>query len=372
MRVVMISKALLPAAYRGKLAALAQQPDLDLIAIVPPVWRDRRGVVRLESRPTPGYRLLVTPIVFNGQYHWYFYPQLGRLLAELQPDVVHVDEEPYNLAGWQAMRLARRVGARACFFAWQNLRRSYPPPFCWFERDCYRLAGYAIAGSQEAAQVLRAKGYTGPLSIIPQFGVDPDQFAPAMPPPVPPFVIGYAGGLIAEKGLETLITAAARLSGEWELRLAGEGEARRRLQRLAAALGVADRVAFLARLPSTAMPDFYRGLHVFVLPSRAQPNWKEQFGRVLIEAMGCGVPVIGSACGEVPCVIGEAGLLFAAGDDRQLGELLARLQADPTLRRELGERGRRRVLAHYTHAAIAQATLAVYAALYAGSARDLA
>jgi len=371
-RVVMVSKALLPAAYRGKLAALARQPDLDLIAIAPPVWRDRRGIVRLEPGPTPGYRFIVTPIAFNGRYHWYFYPQLGRLLAELRPDVVHVDEEPYNLAGWQGMRLARRVGARACFFAWQNLRRAYPPPFCWFERDCYRLAGHAIAGNHEAAQVLRAKGYTGPLSIIPQFGIDPDQFAPKTLPPASPFVIGYAGGLIAEKGIETLLKAVAGLSGEWELRLAGEGEARGRLQQLAAALGVAERVRFLPRLPSTAMPDFYRGLHVLVLPSIAQPNWKEQFGRVLIEAMGCAVPVIGSDCGEVPRVIGEAGLLFQAGDDRQLQALLARLQTDPALRRELGERGRQRVLERYTHAAVARATFAVYAALHAEPGGGLA
>ncbi len=362
----MISKALLAAAYRGKLAALAQQPDVELIAIVPPGWCDRRGRTRLEPSPTPGYRLIVTPIWFNGHYHLHLYPRLGKLLRALHPDVVHVDEEPYNLAAWQAVRLADRVGARVCFFTWQNLYHRYPPPFRWFERDCYRRSDYAIAGNRDAAQVLRAKGYAGPIAVIPQFGVDPEQFTPGAPPSDVPFTVGYAGGLIPEKGVDLLMRALARIEGDWRLLLAGEGEERPRLQRLARELGIEARVTFLPRLRSAEMPSFYRRLHVLVLPSRERPRWKEQFGRVLVEAMACGVPVIGSDCGEIPNVIGDAGLVFPQDDLDALREHLERLRRDRDLRKRLAEQGRARVLARFTHQRVAEATAQVYRALSSG------
>ncbi|HEY65737.1 MAG TPA: glycosyltransferase family 4 protein [Caldilineae bacterium] len=363
MRVVIVSKALLVAAYRGKLAALAREADLELIALVPPSWRDRRGLTRLEPGATPGYRLIVTPILLNGHYHLYFYPRLGRLLRDLRPDIVHVDEEPYNLAAWQATLLADRVGARTCFFTWQNLLRRYPPPFRWFERACYQWAGHAIAGNQDAARVLRAKGYQGPITIIPQFGVDPELFSPREPPPETPFTVGYAGGLIPEKGVDLLIEAMARLPGEWRLLLAGEGKEQALLQRMAQDQGMADRVQFLRRLSSTQMPDFYRRLHVLVLPSRERPNWKEQFGRVLVEAMACGVPVVGSDCGEIPHVIRDAGLIFPQDDVDALRAHLSRLQRDADLRRDLARRGRERVLERFTHERVAAMTLAVYRSL---------
>ena len=102
-----------------------------------------------------------------------------------------------------------------------------------------------------------------------------------------------------------------------------------------------------------------------MLPSRTLPNWKEQFGRVLVEAMACQVPVIGSDSGEIPNVIGDAGLIFPEDDAAALGRLLQRLAGDPAQRQQLGECGRRRVLAHYTMHHIAEQTLAVYQTLAA-------
>ena len=127
--------------------------------------------------------------------------------------------------------------------------------------------------------------------------------------------------------------------------------------------------AVLTRLPSTEMPHFYQGLDVLVLPSRTAPNWKEQFGRVLIEAMACGVPVIGAASGEIPQVIGHAGLTFAEGDVDGLRAQLQRLQQDGGLWCELAARGRARVLALYTQARVAALTVAAYQAAVAASTR---
>jgi glycosyltransferase involved in cell wall biosynthesis len=132
---------------------------------------------------------------------------------------------------------------------------------------------------------------------------------------------------------------------------------------LAEQTGIAGQVEFLGHRPSTQTPEFYRTFDVLVLPSVSRPNWIEQFGRVLIEAMASGVPVIGSDCGEIPNVIGDAGLIFPEGDVAALRAALARLMATPALRSELAGRGRARVAAHFTQAQVAAATYHVYEAI---------
>ena len=108
-----------------------------------------------------------------------------------------------------------------------------------------------------------------------------------------------------------------------------------------------------------------RQVDVLVLPSRRRPNWTEQFGRVLIEAMACQVAVVGAAVGEIPYVIGDAGLTFSEGDVEALRDRLSWLLQDPAQRHALGRAGRARVLAHYTQARVAQATVEVYRRLMA-------
>jgi glycosyltransferase involved in cell wall biosynthesis len=370
----MLSKAVVVAAYQRKLEQLARLPGLELVVVAPSVWRDSRGETYLERIYTAGYDLVTTPIALNGHFHTHFYPQLGRVLAAAQPDLIHVDEEPYNLATWQAIRWAARHSRPALFFTWQNLQRRYPPPFGWIERYSYRHSVHAIAGSQEARQVLLDKGYPGPVTVIPQFGIDPQLFdRDAQPPLAAPspqhrLTVGYAGGLVPEKGIDTLLHALAACqqpSGESErlpcrLLLAGGGPQQAALERLAAQLNLGQHVVFLGRVGSTQMPAFFASIDVLVVPSRTTPTWKEQFGRVLVEAMACQTPVIGSDSGEIPHVIGDAGLIFAEGNAQALASHLLGLAGDPALRAELGRRGRARVLGHFTQERIAAETYQVY------------
>jgi len=359
----MVSKALVVGAYQRKAEAIARL-GVELTVLAPPAWLDRRGNQITERCHTQGYELRVIPIRFNGNYHLHFYPTLYRTLAALAPDIVHMDEEPYNLATWLGLRAAQRVGARGLFFTWQNLDRRYPPPFRWLEQANYRQASVALAGNQAAAAVLRGKGYAGDIAVIPQFGVDPEFF---YPPSVQnqvdataPLRIGYAGGLLAEKGIDLLLQACAGLHGAWHLHVVGEGRQRAALQQLANQLHIAEKVTFGSRLHSEAMPEYYRALDVLVLPSRTQVNWKEQFGRVLTEAMACGVAVIGSDSGEIPHVIGTAGRIFPEGDATALRHHLQQLFDQPSERMRLGQLGRQRVLDCYTMASVAQQTVAVY------------
>lgn len=362
-RVLMVSKACIVGIYQRKLEEIARL-GVTLRVLAPPFWRDERGVTPLERAHTEGYELLVEPMVFNGSFHLHFYPRLGHHIRAFRPDLVHMDEEPYNLATWHGIRLARRAGCRTVWFSWQNLLRRYPPPFSWLERYCLRHADAAIVGNQTAVQVWRAKGYEGPLVVIPQFGTDPQLFAPApRPAESAAFVVGYAGRLVEEKGVDLLLEAVAALPGV-RLFILGSGPLRAALERAAEGLGLGERVEFQGTLPSTRMPAFYHQLDALVLPSRSRPNWIEQFGRVLVEAMACGVPVVGSDCGEIPHVIGDAGLVFAEGDVAALRGHLARLQSDAALRADLARRGRQRVLERFTQARVAEETVALYHSLF--------
>lgn len=363
----MISKALVVGAYQRKLEEIARQPDIELACVVPPSWRQDGRVLPLERAYAAGYELIVEPIRWNGNFHLFYFPGLGRHLARLRPDIVHIDEEPYNLATFLATRLALQHGARPLFFTWQNIYRRYPPPFRWLEQYVLRHASHAIAGNAEAAQVIRRKRYRGPVSVIPQFGVDPERFKPGpRAPRDAPFTIGYLGRLVEEKGLLVLLDALHGLEGEWRLQLYGHGPLRPILVARATALGLRDRVAFGEPVGSTQVPERLRQLDALVLPSLTRPNWKEQFGRVLVEAMACGVPVIGSSSGEIPNVIGEAGLCFPEGDAAALRACLRELMTSPQRRAELAARGRVRVLERFTHARIAEATCRVYRQMLGG------
>jgi glycosyltransferase involved in cell wall biosynthesis len=368
MRVLMISKACIVGTYQRKLEELARL-GVELTVIVPPEWRDPSGTIRLERVHTQGYRLLVEPMQFNGNFHLHRWPALAQRMAEIQPEIVHIDEEPYNLATWQALRLARKHGAKALFFSWQNLVRRYPPPFAWIERWVLDTIDYALMGTESAADVWRAKGYRGRLAVIPQFGIDPDFFTPPASINQSKTVrIGYVGRLVPEKGVDVLLRALAGLPGDWCAEVVGQGPERAALESLTTTLGLSARVQFTGQVRSTALPDVYRQLDILVIPSLSRPNWKEQFGRVILEANACGVPVIGSDSGAIPGLIGHGGLIFPEGDSDALRAHLTRLIDNPVERIALGTAGRAQVLAAFTHAQVAAHTAAVYRAMIAKDA----
>ncbi len=111
------------------------------------------------------------------------------------------------------------------------------------------------------------------------------------------------------------------------------------------------------------MPSVLPALDVLVLPTIGTRTWTEQFGRVLTEAMACAVPVVGSRCGEIPAVIGDAGDLFPPGDAAALAAILEAYREHRALSSARSGAGRERVIERFTQRAVADRTAAFYAAL---------
>ncbi len=292
-----------------------------------------------------------------------FYPwTLWSLLIRLKPDLIQVDEEPPSLALLEVLLLKPWLKRPVVFFSWENLSVQYRWPFSTIRRLNLRWADGAIAGTREAAHRLHEAGFSGPMAVIPQLGIDPERFRPFRNDSLRQklglhaFTIGYIGRIVPEKGLWVLLDALSSLKGDWQCLLVGEGPIREEWLHQAQKRGLKGRIFWVPTVPHIAVPEYINAMDVVMLPSLATPRWKEQFGHVLIEAMACGVPVIGSDSGAIPEVIGDAGLIVPEGDPLALARAMDLLRSSESQRATLGRKGRERVLALYTNERICHQT----------------
>ncbi|MBW3605155.1 MAG: glycosyltransferase [Actinobacteria bacterium] len=267
---------------------------------------------------------------------------LLHLLRRHRFDVLDIHEEPHSLSAAQVRLLGRLLQPHAPFLLYtaQNIDKRYPWPFRALERAALRGASAIYPCSIEAGAVLRRKGFTGRLAVLP-LGAATRQFTPRTNDDGERtrLRIGYVGSLTEQKGVHVLLRALAELEGSWSLDVVGDGPRRASLRAEAAALGTADLITFHGALPHDSLPARYRSLDVVVVPSLPTPGVREQFCRVAVEAMASGVPVVASRSGALPEVVGDAGVLVPPGDERALRAALRALLTDPERRAELRRRG---------------------------------
>lgn len=262
---------------------------------------------------------------------------LWRLLG--QPwDLIDLHEEPCAAATAEILALMRlrRVAVPYVLYSAQNIAKRYPPPIRSKEKAALRGAAGAYVCNTEAGLILQRKGLRTPASLI-GLGVDLSVFRPRdRTEPHTPLVLGYSGRLETYKGVDILLRAMALLP-DARLLIAGEGPERMALTTLADELGIADRVHFLGHLGSD-LPAFYRDLDALVVPSLPTPGWLEQFGRVVVEAMASGIPVVASRSGALPDVVADAGLLVQPRRAEEIAEAVNSL-TDPARWRQLRAAG---------------------------------
>jgi len=326
-------------------------------------WREAGGDVNLE--PKPGERVFGVATLGQHPCGFLYDPvALWRLLRTVPHDLLDVHEEPYSVAAleilflrWLAARLRPMV-----LYSAQNLPKRHPLPVRFWEQLVLRSAQGAYPCNEGAAVNLRRKGFRGTVQVLP-LGVElvsGTQISSERTPEarVDGLKIGCAGRLVPEKGFHIVMDAMAA-EPSWSLRLVGEGPERGHLTERAKTLGIADRVEILGYCDEAAMAAFYGSVDVLVVPSVPTTGWEEQFGRVVVEAMAGGVPVVSSTCGSLPEVVGDAGLLVPPGDVEALHACLAKLAMEPATRHALAARGLGKARS-YSWAEVARQQLALY------------
>jgi glycosyltransferase involved in cell wall biosynthesis len=295
--------------------------------------------------------------------HRVLYGSLSFSMTSFNPDLIHAEDEPDSLAALQVL-IARRFfapHAKLILHTWQNINRKKRPLVKLVTNVALQASTGILCSNVEGVEVLREMGFKGAIDIVPPEGIDVEWFKPPLiKQRNERFTILYAGRFAEEKGLDILLKALALISGVVSLVLVGDGPLKNILMGQAKDLGINEQVQFLPPVEQDGMPNLYARADALVLPSRGTAVWKEQYGRVLLEAMACKVPVIGSDSGAIPEVIGDAGLVFRENDVQSLASCIRLLVESPALLNDLAERGYQRVTSLFSQNEIARKTNEFY------------
>ena len=361
--------------YRSRHHELARQ-GFRVSLLVPDAWHQFNTLCHTDVIPDDDRIELIVrrPRTWGMRHHGlrnvcHIYPCIAELLTERSPDILEIWEEPYSACAWSATRAFRRInphGIVACFSA-QNVPRWLPPPFSLFRTHLFSSMNLLLAMNQDVVEVARNSGWQGPCLTLP-LGVTPSTYD--IPPPVGDAlvkslglirpVVGFLGKLTEQKGVRVLIESVANMSTTTpgSLLIIGSGELSPFVQ---SALPTLHRPAALqGAIHHDQIPRHLAAMDVLVVPSITRGHLKEQFGRVAVEAMAARKPVIVSDSGELPRVVGDAGIVTPEGDSAALSRALEQILGDSSLRATLGQRGRVRCEKHYAWSGIAHDMASTY------------
>ncbi|HEY3885907.1 MAG TPA: glycosyltransferase family 4 protein [Vicinamibacterales bacterium] len=343
--------AVAPASYRGDLGRIDLAPD--------PEEKNELRAIRARVQRVP---------------HLMRYADLDAALAGGW-DVVHCWEEPYVAAGAQ---IARAVPRDAAFVVatFQNLKKRYPWPLSRFERATMARADGWIAFGRSILTALGSRpSYARlPSRVIPP-GVDVLRFAPNPTAsarvradlgwPADAIVVGYLGRFVREKGIQVLWESLERIPDGWHALFVGGGPLEPELRTFESRHP--SRVKVVTGVSHDRVPEWLNAMSLVCLPSLTTAHWREQFGRVLIEAMACGIPVVASDSGEMPHVVGDAGVIAAEGEGGSWASAIERLIGSDEERRRLSAAGLDRARSVFAWPVVARAHLEFFGELLGGA-----
>lgn len=365
MRVLRIAHSSLTPALRQRERALVScYPDVDLEVLTTPRWREAE--IEVEATPDDLFPVSTAKTYFSKHIQKFAYDPrpIVAALRRHRPHLIDLSHEPYSVACAEVLTLCGWYAPKApiVMHVNQNILHHYPPPFSWLEQRAFKRVSAAYVCSSTVSEVLRAKGFNKPTPLI-TYGVNLTDFRPRLEVAKEPTrrpTIGWVGRMLPGKGLQVLGEALTKLKNEdWRVLLLGDGFERAAFERQLAEHGLLDRAQFTGAISYNLVSRYFDEMDVLVIPTQTTKRVREQFGRVIVEGMASGVPVIGSTCGAIPEVIGDAGLVFPEGNADALASALRRTLSDKGLRGRMTRAGLVRVQ-EYSWDRVAEKTYELY------------
>jgi phosphatidylinositol alpha-1,6-mannosyltransferase len=357
--------------------AIAGRGRWRVTAIAPRSYRGDLRRIELERLPDEACTVVPLDVAFDSRPHIMVFRGLRRAFRQAA-DLIHVWEEPYVLAGLQIARAAP-AASNVVFATFQNLKKNYPWPFSAFERASMRRAAGWIAFGHRVAEALGDRdGYAGkPTRVIPP-GVDVERFRPDAEAGAAvrdqlgwaghADVVGFLGRFEVQKGVLDLIEALERVRGPWHALFVGGGSLQPELEAFAAAYP--GRVHIQNGVPHSEVPRWLNAMTIICAPSRTTAIWREQFGRMLIEAMACGVPAFASESGEMPAVVHDAGRVLPEADPEAWALAIDNHLRDPEMLATLSRRGMERAHTYFAWPVVARRHIDFFDSLLDGGTRS--
>jgi glycosyltransferase involved in cell wall biosynthesis len=388
LNLIIISHAYVYSAYRAKIEALSEYHDLNITLITPEFGLEGGGQkVYAEQYEGKQYHHIILSGYFTGKLNFFVFKNLKSTLQSLNPDIILLEEEYWTQIAAQVTYITKsffpqtklillsqenicHIWEKEAITAYQKFRYT---SFHFIEKYVLsKLDGLIFQFPevwQDFENRVNALGFKGKRGILPQLGVDYNRFADNAPKTQSiraelglsdnTFVYGYIGRITPEKGIEDMIHAFEN----WEkkntkLIIIGNGDEEyiAKMKHLVQTLKLETIVIFKNAIPFEDIPAYFQMFNISLLLSHTTPIWKEQFGRVLVESMAAGTPVIGSDSGAIPLVIGDTGYIVAEKDILSIREALNDAYTNKEKYKLLSKSSQARAKKEFSYQAIAKKT----------------
>ena len=330
--------------YRERERVLAKEYNYNVSMVIPNYWNE--GSINVFLNNNDIFKIYNSKTLFTNRVPLFIYNPFTLIKAMIneKPDIIDIHEEPYSLAAIEVILLKKIFSSKSkvVFYSAQNILKKYPLPIRFFERIVCKNSHAAYTCSSEVTSVLRRRSFNGDITEIP-LGIDEKIFFPRYYKRVDKFVFGFVGRIEKSKGILDLINALSLMeSNNWECLIIGEGSLSEESKKLILEKKLEKKIKLIGSVEAEEIPDYLNQIDALVVPSITTKSWKEQFGRVIVEAFACGKPVIGSSSGAIPEVISDGGIIFTEGNVEELRLSLDNIITNKKLYKKISENALKR------------------------------
>lgn len=376
-KIVIISHALVIDVNQNRWKRLSQDKTFEVHLLVPAYWetewfgKDERKIYNSKEIHKENFHIHPIPTTSIKNWSRYLFKSIDCNFRKINPDLIYIIHEESVLLHQQIYLYKKLFSpeAKIIFFSMNSRGIPYQNTVHPIKRFIYKWMWENIKKNTDAALVhypgcldsLRSGGYNKPIYLQTQVGVDETLFSPSNTIRCKfrqkiafedMFVIGYAGRLTVDKGVDDLVAVFIKLAKKYTkiaLLLVGNGELRESIEKDIVENGLQYRVHVTGFVDQAEVPNYMNSMDTFVLGSKTMPHWMDTFPLVTVQAQATNVPVIASDSASIPWQLDKSAKIYKEGNRDELYRALELFINDRFVREEYSIKGKIRSNEYFCH-----------------------